>query len=691
MATSNSCQEKGIENMGPFETRPDGVIWRGDGETLYVQAWGQDSLRVRAVPCGDLIDTDYALIPPEATDVSIQLDGDNALIQNGDITARMEAVSLYSEQLGYRIQKCSLSFFDADGDLLIRELEQGGSLNLKARDYLPLAGTSYEIRASFEPNPHEKLFGMGQYQQEILDLKGSTLELAHRNSQASVPFVVSSEGYGLLWHDPAIGKATFATNRSEWVARNSLQLDYWITAGKTPAQIATAYAKATGFAPRIPDYALGYWQCKLRYSTQEELLEVAREHQRREIPLSVIVADFFHWPKMGDFRFEEEFWPDPKGMVQELEDMGVELMVSVWPQISLESENYPEFVQNNLTVHTDRGMDIQMAFQGAAVFADMTNPRTRARVWELCKANYHDIGIKTFWLDEAEPEYGVYDWDNYRYHQGPVTQVGNLYPQAFARGFYEGQREAGQEEIVNLLRCVWAGSQRYGALAWSGDIHSTWTDLRRQIVAGLQMGIAGIPWFTTDIGGFHGGNINDPEFHELLIRWFQFGALSPVMRMHGDRQPFTEITAADGTERCRTGAANEVWSYGSDVEAILRSYIDLRENLRPYMRSVMDLASSTGAPVMRPLFFDFPDDPNAWNVADQYMLGSDLLVAPVTEAGSTVRKVYLPEGAAWISGTDGNVLEGGSWVEVSTPLRQLPLFMRSGSELLTEEVFTPIR
>ena len=265
----------------------------------------------------------------------------------------------------------------------------------------------------------------------------------------------------------------------------------------------------------MPERGLGYWQCKLRYWNQEQLLDVAREHQRRGVPLDVIVADFFHWPKMGDYRFDREFWPDPAAMVAELRELGVELMVSVWPQVSVDSENFDAFSQRNLLVRTERGMDVQMAFEGPSVFLDVTNPETRETVWDLCRANYYDLGIRAFWLDEAEPEYAVYDFDNYRYHLGSNLQVGNLYPQAFARAFYEGQTAAGQTDVVNLVRSVWAGSQRYGTLAWSGDISSTWPDFRRQITAGIHMGVAGIPWFTTDIGGFHDGHVNDPAFHEL--------------------------------------------------------------------------------------------------------------------------------------------------------------------------------
>ena len=662
--------------MQYFDIRDGAITWRGDGETLTVQPWGANSLRVRAARGHDVIDTDFALLPPGPSTPDIVVDGPTATIRNGRLTAILRASAGYSEQLEYHVVGCTMEFRNQHGAPLLRELDRGGSLNLIARAFRPLPGGAHALTASFETSPDEKLAGMGQYQQNILDLKGCTFELAHRNSQASVPFVLSSAGYGFLWHNPAIGRATFAANRTEWFAESCEQLDYWITAGDTPAEITAAYADATGHAPIMPEYGLGYWQCKLRYWNQEQLLCVAREHNRRGLPLDVIVADFFHWPHMGDFRFDEEFWPDPAAMVAELKDLGVELMVSVWPQIATDSENYAEFKQRNMLVRAERGMDVHMAFGGPSAFFDVTNPTARARLWELCRQNYHDLGVRVFWLDEAEPEYGLYDFDNYRYHAGPNLQIGNLYPQHFARAFYEGQRAAGQTDIVNLLRCAWAGSQRYGALVWSGDIHSSYADLRRQITAGIHMGVAGIPWFTTDIGGFHDGDIDDPDFRDLLVRWFQFGTFCPVMRMHGDRRPYEEVTRDDGTPCVRSGAPNELWSFGEDVYDILARYVRVREAMRPYTRRIMDDAHHRGQPVMRGLFHEFPGDPRTWAVTDEYLFGPDLLVAPVVTPHAERRTVYLPEGSAWTDLHTGARYDGGQDVDAAAPAAVIPVYAR---------------
>ena len=367
-------------------------------------------------------------------------------------------------------------------------------------------------------------------------------------------------------------------------------------------------------------------------------------------------------------------------MVDELRSYGMEVMVSVWPQVDWRSENFDEMYQKGLLVKTDHGMNLQMSFQGNNVFYDATNPEAREYVWDKCKDNYYKYGIRTFWLDEAEPEFGTYDYDNYRYYAGSVLQQGNIYPREYARGFYEGQEASGQKDILNLLRCAWVGSQRYGALVWSGDISSTYEDFRRQIVAGLQMGLAGIPWWTTDIGGFHGGNIYDPDFQELLVRWFQFGTFCPVMRLHGNRLPREPLYRQDGEETEGTGADNEIWSFGEENYHILKKFIEIRELLRDYTRGLMKEAHEAGAPVMRAMFYEFPEDAVTWDLKTQYMYGSDILVAPVAEEHAVSRTVYLPAGNSWTHAGTGEVYEGGQWIDVKAEIDTLPIFLRDGRQ-----------
>ncbi|MBE5798601.1 MAG: glycoside hydrolase family 31 protein [Clostridiales bacterium] len=649
------------------------LIRRFAGETLCVEAWGENALRVRAVQYGcELEGRDGALLEKPEGKAEITIGGETASICNGRIRAEITRGG-------------KLIFYNQKGDVLLEEFarnrrdvtsEDCSALEIEGREFKGLRGGDYKLTARFESDRNEKLFGMGQYQQDCLDVKGCTLELAHRNSQASVPFVISSKGYGFLWNNPAIGEVTFGKNMTVWKAHATKGLDYWITSGDTPAQIHEAYMKATGLPPMMPEYGMGFWQCKLRYLTQDELLHVAREYKRRNLPIDVIVVDFFHWPLQGDWKFDLEYWPDPEAMIRELDEMGIALMVSVWPTVDRLSENFQPMWDRGLLVHSERGVKTTMEFLGNCTFFDATNPESREYVWQTAKRNYYDKGVKLFWLDEAEPEYSVYDFDNYRYFLGSNLQVGNLYPVMYAKGFYDGMRAEGNEKIVNLLRCAWAGSARYGALVWSGDIASSFGSFRNQLAAGLNMGMAGIPWWTTDIGGFHGGNPNDPAFRELFARWFAWGCFCPVMRLHGDREPHDRPPMSDhGGGMCVSGADNEVWSYGEEVYEICKKYMALRESLRPYIRAQMEHTHETGAPVMRPMFYDFPQDKNCWEIETQYMFGPDYLVAPVMQSGVSEMDVYLPEGK-WLNIDTNEILEGGRWVTVPAPLDIIPVMKR---------------
>lgn len=649
------------------------LVYRYDAEEVWIEAWGPDGLRVRGTKESRMPEEDWALICKGKAEAELSYTEQGARIVNGKIRAEIT-------KLG------KITMYHADGRLILEEYCRNrrdlldakcSAIEVEAREFKPVQGGDYHLTMRFESvDKDEKIYGMGQYQQPYLDLKGLDLELAHRNSQASVPFALSSLGYGFLWNNPGVGRAVFGKNIMSFEAYSTKTLDYWVTAGDTPAQIEEAYAAVTGTVPMMPEYGLGFWQCKLRYQTQEELLSVAREYKRRNLPIDVIVIDFFHWPKQGEWKFDPVYWPDPAAMVWELKEMGIELMVSIWPTVDKSCENYEEMLEKGYLIRTERGVRVGLDFQGATIHYDATNPEARAYLWHKAKQNYYDLGIKVFWLDEAEPEYTAYDFDNYRYHRGTDLQIGNIYPVDYARTFYEGMEREGQKNIVNLLRCAWAGSQIYGALVWSGDIASSFESMRNQLAAGLNMGLAGIPWWTTDIGGFHGGNPDDPAFRELFVRWFAWGTFCPVMRLHGDREPRQPQVGTTGGATCRSGAANEVWSYGEKVYEICRKYMEYRERMRPYTRRLMKEAHEKGTPVMRTLFYMYPEDCACWDVEDEYMYGPDVLVAPVLYAGQTKRSVYLPEGDNWVEFATGKEYTGGQRVVADAPLDVIPVFVR---------------
>ncbi|WP_343083104.1 glycoside hydrolase family 31 protein [Blautia producta] len=653
------------------------IIYHYDAEEVWVEPWGENAVRVRATKNAAMPEENWALLPQPKGQAQIFSEDDHAVLRNGKLEVRVSKGG-------------KITMYNQNGCLLLEEYwrnrrdvtdEKCSAIEVEAREFCPNTGGDYHLTMRFESlDKNEKIYGMGQYQQPYLDLKGLDLELAHRNSQASVPFALSSAGYGILWNNPGVGRAVFGKNIMSFEAYATKALDYWFTAGDTPAQIVEAYGKATGTVPMMPEYGLGFWQCKLRYQTQEELLAVAREYKRRELPIDVIVIDFFHWPKQGEWKFDPVYWPDPDGMVRELKEMGIELMVSIWPTVDRRSENYEEMLEKGYLIRTERGFRVGLDFEGATIHYDATNPKAREYVWEKARKNYYEKGIKVFWLDEAEPEYTAYDFDNYRYYRGTDLEIGNLYPVDYARTFYEGMEAEGQKDIVNLIRCAWAGSQKYGALVWSGDIASSFASMRNQLAAGLNMGIAGIPWWTTDIGGFHGGDPNDPRFRELFVRWFQWGTFCPVMRLHGDREPRQPQMGTTGGASCCSGAANEVWSYGEEVYKICGKYMQLREKMRNYTRKLMKEAHEKGTPVMRTLFYECPEDSRCWDIEDEYFYGKDILVAPVLEAGVVSRKVYLPGNRVWVEMETQKKYKGGQWIEAEASLDKIPIFIRQENE-----------
>jgi len=652
-----------------FEKTQNCIIAKHQNETIMVEAWGTNALRVRATQYPSFSDDNKALEYVETKGVKTDIYDDKAVITNGIISCEI-------------YKNAGIAFFK-NGRQILREYyrdfrgmnEHSPSMKFVARDYVPHKGGDYALTMRFEANKDEKIFGMGQYQQPNFDLKGCVLEMAQRNSQISIPFYLSSLGYGFLWNHAGIGEVMFGANYTQWKAEMTEELDYWITADNTPKDIIRNYTEVTGRAPEFPENALGLWQCKLRYRTQDEVLEVAREYKRRGIPLDVIVIDFFHWIRQGDWSFDKEYWPDPQAMMDELKEMGVRCMVSIWPTVDRKSVNFREMADKGLFVRTERGSVQCFDFQGDTVIYDATNPEARQFIWDKSKQNYYDYGIDMFWLDEAEPEYSAYDFDHYRYYTGPVLKVGNNYPKMHAKAFYDGMKAEGREDIVNLLRCAWVGSQKYATVVWSGDIRANFASFRDQLSAGLHMGIAGIPWWVSDTGGFF-GSVEEEGFTELLIRWFQFGAFCPVLRMHGDRGPHDIPNLSDldyGGGFSATGRPNEIWSYGEEAYEIMKKYLDIRLGMKDYIKSIMDETSENGSPVIRTMFYEFPDDEKCWSIDDQYMFGDKYLVAPVLYKGMAEREVYLPQGT-WKSIHDGSVYNGGQTIIVETPLEIMPVF-----------------
>ena len=669
-----------------FRKEGNALIASRGGETLRIEGWGRDALRVSAVMNDTVISYGYALTEtPEPAVCAIHIGEEDNPAGDGTFYS-VPCAEIKNGRIRATVNFAGVISFYRDEELILREYYRsyGGTLVKSSRCLKivnrewkgRIGGSEYQLTVRFDANDHEKIFGMGQYQQPSLNLKGTMLELAQRNSQISVPFMISSLGYGFLWNNPAVGRVTFARNLTEWIAESTQKMDYWICAGEDPKEILNKYTAVTGRAPMFPDSLMGLWQCKLRYRTQEEVLSVARQYRKEGIKIDQIVIDFFHWTVQGDWKFDKTSWPDPKAMIDELHEMGIRVIVSVWPSVDRRSENFGPMMERGLLIRTERGAAQTYDYQGDCVEIDPFNPEAREYIWNICKKNYYDLGIDGFWLDNSEPDYGVYDFDNYRYYAGPALSCSNLYPQLFSRAFYEPMSAGKGTDAVNLLRCGWAGSQKYGNVIWSGDVPSTFESFREQIQAGLNMGLAGIPWWTTDIGGFMTDDVNDPDFRELLIRWYQFAVYSAVLRMHGDRGPYNIPPLDDrdwGGGYLHTGQPNELWSYGEENYRIMRKYYDIRIAMHDYIHQLYQDAHLTGAPLIRTMFFEFPEDPECWKLQDQYMFGNRYLVAPVTELHQRERDVYLPAGR-WKDINSGTILEGRQIVTAAAPIDMIPVY-----------------
>ena len=643
-----------------FEIRNNEIYFMREGEAVRISACGKNSIRFQASPNCYIEEQDWTLMP-QKVEAKAWVEENCANLETGEMRA-----TLYGNGrvVYYR------------GGRKILEEKPELTFGMQFRNYRNTASGLWKARVTFEAAVDEHFYGLGHETNGCFDLKGCTVDLRHVNAKCTIPFVYSSRGYGFLWNMPSTGRCELANNRTRWVSDCARQMDY-VVIGGTPREVSGAFADLTGHAPRMPHWATGFWQSRLRYETQDEVLKVARKYKELGIPLSVIVIDYFHWTEQGDYKFDPKYWEAPEKMADELHEMGVKLMVSMWPTINEKSENYRTMLDKNMLIRTAQGQNRIFDFYGPQAIIDPTNPETRRFVWERLKENYIDKGVDCLWFDEAEPEIHPEHFDNLILALGRGDEVGLLYPYYYAQLTYDGMREMGRDDIVTLSRCAYTGAQRFGALVWSGDIPSTFESLSAQVKSGLNMAMCGIPWWTTDIGGFYGGDINSEYFRELIVRWFQYGVFCPVTRIHGSR---------NGHDRTRdiiepTGGDNELWSFGKEVFEILRGLVDLRERLRPYIEKHLQIASDAGVPVMRPMFYDYPDDEQCYKLGEQYMFGDDILFAPIVNQGETEKKVYLPQGN-WIFARSKKKYEGRKLYKVPARLDEIIVFVKEGAEVI---------
>ena len=556
------------------------------------------------------------------------------------------------------------------------------------RDRRPEDDPYFEVGATFAAGDDEHYYGLGQNQQGFLDLRGHSLECAHDYTAAGgpsvcVPFVVTNRGYAILWDNPSKTRVDFAFNeQTRWISQVGQRVSFFVIVGDTYDQLYEGYRSLTGSVPMLPKSAYGYIQCKQRYSSQKELLDVAHGYRDRHLPADVMVVDWFYFTKMGQMDMDPKFWPDPTAMNAELHKLGFHSMISVWPRFVPEDRYYDLLLKNGWFEHLADGTPTNgLPYDRAGSDIDTTNPEAAQWYWNTIRENFVSKGFDSFWSDETEPDLppnGSY------LHVGPGTQYFNVYPYFHTKALYDGFRsDLPQTRALILSRDAYLGAQHNGAIFWSSDIAPTWDTLRRQVPTGLNFVASGMPYWSTDIGGWQylpyahtpeHPPLIDPsdardnvhhydDYPELYVRWFEYATFQPTMRAHGSRN------------------FNEVWSYGKQAEPILEKYLRLRYELMPYIYSLGYFSHQTGAPFMRGLFMDFGSDPNTESIGDEFMFGPALLIAPVTEQGATTRSVYLPAGSDWYNFWTNERLHGGQRVQVAAPIDTLPIFVRAGSIL----------
>jgi alpha-D-xyloside xylohydrolase len=554
-------------------------------------------------------------------------------------------------------------------------------------DRRPTDDPFFQVGASFAAPKDEHYYGLGQNQEGYLDRRGHVVRCAHDynapgGQSVCVPFVVTNKGYGLVWDNPSRTTVAFALNDStRWTSDVGQRVSFFVIAGKSYDEIYSGYRLLAGDTPMLPKSAYGYIQCKQRYSSQEELMAVAKGYRERHLPIDDLVIDWFHYTKMGEMDMDPAKWPDPIAMNKQLHAMNFHVMISVWPRFVPEDRYYSTVLHNGWFEKLADGTPTNgLPYDRAGSDIDTTNPAAAKWYWSIVKQNYVAKGFDAFWADETEPDLppnGSY------FHVGPGTEFFNVYPLFHTAAFYNGMRADTSQRALILARDAYLGAQHNGTIFWSSDISGNWDTLKRQIPTGINFVASGMPYWSTDIGGwqylpaYHKPDRpvlidpsdaraevgHDDDYPELYVRWFEYGAFQPNFRSHGSRPQ------------------NEVWSYGKQAEPILEKYLRLRYQLMPYLYSLGYLTHQTGAPFMRGLFMDFANDPKVADIGDEYMFGPAILVAPVTEQGRTTRDVYLPAGTDWYNFWTNQRIHGGQTITVDAPIDTLPLFVRAGSIL----------
>ena len=631
------------QTIQSWKKRNDALYLQTSGGTLRLQPFASGSLHVKYGNPDAVEQTNsYAVTrKPEVAQFTVTEDNASVILQSPKMKV------LTNKQSGH------ISLYNASGKLLVEEYPGQARYNIVEDSVAPYC--------KFRLNTEEAIYGLGQFRDGKMNLRNTARELVQFNTQAAVPVLYSTAGWGIFWDNPSCTLFKDDPNGMTFLSDYGNTVDYYLFVGSGLDELISAYRSLTGKSPMIADWALGFHQSRNKYTTQQEVMEVVRRMKAEDIPLSSIFIDYYYWEKYGtgSHRFDEQLFPNVAAMLDSLHHIyGVKVVLTVWPTYKPGIPNYNELAQNGYILEGAKALD-------GSIY-DAFNPKAGKMYWSqvapLAKQN-----IDGWFLDGPEPDQ-VSSFLPVTTYAGPAVRVRNLYPLVHSANFYNGLSELRPNvRPYFLTRCAWASQQKYGTAIWSGDIPTTFKELQVQVTAGLNFTATGIPYWTTDIGGYSGGDPADEAYRELFTRWFQYGTFCPVFRSHGRRHPGDRKTP------------NELWAYGPEVQRICTDLIKLRYSLFPYIYTLTGNVTHNDYTPMRLLAFDFPDDKNVLDCKDQFMYGPAFLVCPVLKPGATSRTVYFPAGHRWTDFNTGKTYQGGTTIEADAPLQTMPLYVRSGS------------
>jgi alpha-D-xyloside xylohydrolase len=595
-----------------------------NGQGLEYVFADKSSLSLQAIS-DRIIHVHYAL-PNQKPKESLVVRPDGIRPEHVETAKNGNILSLQTSSLAVRLDTSNgkVSFLTSSGKSLLSEA---------GREVTPITIKGYPLYKTIQrwsADESEAYYGLGQHQSGVMNYQGTTVNLSQVNMTAVSPFVVSSGGYGIFWDAPCTSAfSAKEQNEISFSSQAAFTFDYYFILGPDYDSIIKEYRALTGQAPMYARWTFGYMQSKERYKTQQELLDTAREFRKRGFPIDLIIQDWRYWgdsdnSKWSGMVFDPVNYPDPDEMIKILHnELNMKFMAVIWPFIGPDTDLCRELQQNNCLVAGTH-------FSTGKLY-DAYSATARDIYWKYANKGLFQRGLDAWWMDGSEPENVRNFTGNFAY--GPIESCHNAFPLVHTEGIYEHQRKVSdQKRVFILTRSVFAGQQRAAAATWSGDITASWATLAKQIPAGINYGMSGFPYWTTDIGGFYAsaflpeGTAN-PKYRELYTRWFQFGAFCPLFRSHG------------------TSVPREPWQFGDEHFAILKKYCDLRYRLLPYIYSLSSEVTRNGYTLMRGLPMDFPDDRQCRNIGKEFMFGPAFLVAPVTTSVSVTNKHVISQGS----------------------------------------------